>query len=516
MTGGGILVLVAYGSQNVILSGNPQMTYYYKIFKRYSHFSMENVTIALDGPNQLSFDQTIQLRAKIQRVGDLLSDMYFSFQIPDIYSAYLPARAPHQCEFRWARYLGAALINSAEFRVGGQTIQQFDGTYLMAKAMLEYDTDAFQKWQILVGDVPTLNNPALGAYAGGTTQTGYPNVVEDPTQTASGSAQLNRQSILGQDIHVPLNFWFTDATSQALPLVGIQYQDCEIYLTLNPINTLYTINDISGYRVAPGNAMSARVFNINNNIPQYAASNNPQDNINNFLVDIGYTVPALNTWFLNPRIQCTFVYLAEDERNVFASKPLSYVLPQISYIPYDGIIQRTTFDIDLHNPLTRLIFIPRRSDWIYRNDISNFTNWYTYPFAPFNLTTSASQGLWGQMSGRLILNSQKDIIRQVRIICDGNEIQEAKPVDFFTKITPYRYTSGFTNAELPFYSWALTSSKIQPSGSLNASRIRSLQVEIDFWPLPASTTYTYSLGIYAESINFFVVASGNAGLKYAL
>ena len=60
MTGGGILVLVAYGSQNVLLSGNPQMTYYYKIFKRYSHFSMENVTIALDGPNQLVFDQTIQ------------------------------------------------------------------------------------------------------------------------------------------------------------------------------------------------------------------------------------------------------------------------------------------------------------------------------------------------------------------------------------------------------------------------------------------------------------------------
>jgi hypothetical protein len=120
------------------------------------------------------------------------------------------------------------------------------------------------------------------------------------------------------------------------------------------------------------------------------------------------------------------------------------------------------------------------------------------------------------MSGRLILNSQKDIIRALRIICDGNEIQEEKPTDFFTKINPFRYTSGFTQAELPFYTWALTSSKIQPSGSLNASRIRSLQVEVDFWPLPANTTYTYSLAMYAESINFFVVASGNAGLKYAL
>ena len=44
MTGGGLLALVTYGTQNVILSGNPQMTYFYKVFRRYSHFSMENTT----------------------------------------------------------------------------------------------------------------------------------------------------------------------------------------------------------------------------------------------------------------------------------------------------------------------------------------------------------------------------------------------------------------------------------------------------------------------------------------
>ena len=78
------------------------------------------------------------------------------------------------------------------------------------------------------------------------------------------------------------------------------------------------------------------------------------------------------------------------------------------------------------------------------------------------------------------------------------------------------YTSGFTNAELPFYTWSVTSSKTQPSGSLNASRIRNLQVEIDFFPLPAGTTYTYELGIYVESINFFIVASGSGAPKYVL
>ena len=84
MTGGGLLTLVAYGQQNVLLSGNPQMTYFYKVFRRYSHFSMENVTTALEGPQELSYDQSIRLRYKIQRIGDLVSDMYFTLDKPNL------------------------------------------------------------------------------------------------------------------------------------------------------------------------------------------------------------------------------------------------------------------------------------------------------------------------------------------------------------------------------------------------------------------------------------------------
>jgi hypothetical protein len=515
MTGGGQLVLIAYGSQNVILCGNPQMTYYYKIFKRYSHFSMENVSTAMDGPNELQFDQTIQLRAKIKRVGDLLSDIYFSFQIPDIYSKYI--NNPSQREFQWVRYLGAAIINRVGFYVGGQRIQEFDGTYLLTKALLEYDTDKFEKWKILVGDTNELTNPKQGAYSGGSTKVGYPSVIEDPVRKAAGASQLNRPSIVGQDIHVPLNFWFSDATFQALPLIALQYQECEVQITLNPINRLYTVLDISGYRVSPNYIMNSSINNISNNIPEYGNVNTTDSQLRNFLTDVGYSAPPLNSWFLNARLQSTYVYLTDDERKVFASNALTYVFPQISHVPYSGIIQKTTFDLDLHNPISRLIFVPRRSDWIYRNDYSNFTNWYTYPFVPYNKTLNIIPYLQtGFISGLLIQNSQKDIIREIRVLCDGYEIQEAKHIDFFTKINPFRYTSGYTRAELPFYTWAVTSSKTQPSGSLNASRVKNLQVEMDFFPLPSGTTYTYDLEIYAESVNFFIVASGSGAPKYVL
>ena len=58
MTGGGLYVLVAYGAQNVLLSGNPDFTYWYLVVKKFSHFSMESVTIEMDGPNEL-FSESI-------------------------------------------------------------------------------------------------------------------------------------------------------------------------------------------------------------------------------------------------------------------------------------------------------------------------------------------------------------------------------------------------------------------------------------------------------------------------
>ena len=75
---------------------------------------------------------------------------------------------------------------------------------------------------------------------------------------------------------------------------------------------------------------------------------------------------------------------------------------------------------------------------------------------------------------------------------------------------------GQTKTLFPVYSFSLHSPGVQPSGSINASRIRNFQVEVDFFDLPPNTTYTYDLTIYVENINFFEVASGMGGVKYAI
>ena len=516
MTGGGLLTLVAYGQQNVLLSGNPQFTYFYKVFRRYSHFSMENVGTPMDGPTELQYDQNIKLRLKIQRIGDLVSDMYFSFRIPDIYSKYITPNPSYnsQYEFEWTRYLGAAIINNVGFYVGGTRIQEFDGTYIMSRALLDYDKDKLQKWKNLVGDVAELTDPTNGLYAGGLLNQGYPTVIQDTTATT----QFNRPSIFGRYIHVPLPFWFTENTSQSLPLVGLQYHECEVQITLNPINTLYSILDASGFRVTPGYFMNSDQSSINTNIPSYG--NLPDISgvtMNNFLVDIGYTKPSFNSWPLDAQIQTTYIYLTDDDRKVIASSPLSYLYQEVQVFPFSGLYNRQILDVECHNPVSRLSFITRRSDSMYRNDFGNLTNWYNYPNTPFNPTPATTNYFKNSFSsGLLIPQGQLETLRSIRVLADGNEIQQEKPIDYFTRITPFRYLTGDSDDLIPVYNFALHSPSIQPSGSINSSRIRNFQVEVDVYPLPPNTTYTYDLNIYIESYNFFEVVGGMGGKKFSV
>ena len=86
MPGGGQIGIVAVGNQNRYFNGNPELTYFYKAYKRYTHFSQESITVQLDGPSLLSLDLPIQLRAKIPRQADLLTSLTLVFDIPDIYS----------------------------------------------------------------------------------------------------------------------------------------------------------------------------------------------------------------------------------------------------------------------------------------------------------------------------------------------------------------------------------------------------------------------------------------------
>jgi hypothetical protein len=659
MPGGGLFSLVAYGTQNVILSGNPDMTYFYKAFKKYTHFSMETVSKAMDGPTDYPYDTSIQLRARVDRVGDLVSDMYFTFQIPAIYSKDQSFQSK-ELEFQWVRALGAAAIQTVYVTVGPNNVQEFTGDYLMAKALIDYPADDYAKWQRLVGDIPELTDPANGSYSAiptkidtytlsgvdgyNSSSAEYPTVIED-LSNGSGKTQANNPSIPAYTITVPLPFWFTEG-GHALPLVGLQYYTVDVTIILNPSQQLYTVRDSTpfGFRMAPGQSvdvftqqaivglvqsgspttlhvqpftitgtmqgntlitsgvflsigsilrgtvngtitglssintytvstshtgpvtlqvvvalqegsilsgtnftnctvlriqpissgiytlsvaqtpgtysLQASLINplkelaLQRNIPDFTPSSNPANyEIRQFLTDINTTVPPLNYWILRPLLYTTYVFLPDSERELFATKPLIYPMRQVTKVSFPEITSSSLLDLYVHNPITRMILIPRRSDTlVYRNNPMNFTNWWDWPNRP-TIPTQTGKSIIS--SGVAVASGQRDIFNQIRILADGNELQEYQSGLFFSEVTPFRYLSGGANRGIPVYSFELHSPNSQPSGSMNSSRINRLQLDVQVNPLPPNSSYIYGIDVYVENINFFLVESGMGAPKYA-
>ncbi len=534
MPGGGLYSLVAYGAQNVLLSGNPDFTYFYKTYKKYAHFAEESVTFSMDGPQDLSYDQPIQVRFKLQRVADLVRDMYFLFDLPDIYCKYLDATKfplsngrTTQYDFAWTTYIGCHIIQEVGFYIAGQKIQAFDGAYMIARAQADQDSRSFQKWSRLVGNVPDLYDPANGLYGGGCcsnpiTGSGYPLVYNNngPGGDFYTPPNINRPSIAGRTLQVPLPFWFTESTFESLPLVSLQYQECEVQITLRPINQLYRINDINGKTVAPGYQYWPSPIPLQPENVYYTSVSDISDiTINNFLTDIGTPNPLLNTWPLNPRIQMTYVYLTDEERTQFSDQPLQYLVRQVTAYEFTSLTSRQIVELQTHNPIERLIIVPRRSDSLqYRNQVANFSNWINPlkpPFIPagggwppnVNLTSA---------TGNFVLNGQRSIMRALTVLGDGNQLQEEKPVEYFTQVVPWKYLTGIPDPELLIYPFALHSPTTQPDGTINSSRIKLFQVDLNVYPLPANSFYQYNITIYVENLNWVSVSGGTGGLKYAL
>jgi len=83
-------------------------------------------------------------------------------------------------------------------------------------------------------------------------------------------------------------------------------------------------------------------------------------------------------------------------------------------------------------------------------------------------------------------------------------------------VVPWKYVAGNPDEELVIYPFGLQTPSSQPHGSINCSRIRKLQLDLDVNPLPMNSFYKYNITTYVESLNWVTISGGMGGLKYAL
>jgi hypothetical protein len=540
MPGGGQKVLVAVGAQNTMFNGNPEETKFYKVFKRHTHFSQENITISVDGPNELQMDSQIRLRAKIPRNADLLTDLVFAFELPAMYSKLAEQRIP---AFRWIHQIGAHVIASVGIYIGGTRIQEFPGEWIAVRATADYPTEKYHKWRQLVGDVPELNEPEWGVYGRSPNypfQAGeYPHAVPDAIDPTIPQAP----SVPARTVRVPLPFWFTDSVGKALPLVALQLHEVEVQITLRSLRELFRIMEPT-YEEEP--CRPGRQINYDNDKPisfsleppppppgynltlqnQYATTDtDPVYSIRNYFTDATTTTPTSEGFVMNPRLEGNYVYVTEKEQVMFAERALTYMVHQVQVFQFPTVTARTRFELETHGLASRLLFFGRRSDAIEsRNDYLNLTNWKSpnqAPFWPMNAGTPVPN------SGRSIpFYAERSILSSARLLLAGNEYQEEKPASFFELQTPFTNATGAVPDGVrpgdimgPIYHFPFAldpSDHAQPSGSVNVSRFREVQLEVAPTPLDPDGQYVYDFTVYLESMNLVKIQNGMGGLGWAI
>ena len=201
--GGGLMQLVAYGAQDIYLTGNPQITFFKVVYRRHTNFSMECIEQTFNGTVSSAASS---VTATISRNGDLVSNMHL-----DVLLSGLHGGADDASYVNWTNNTGHALIDSVELEIGGQRIDKHYGHWLDIWNELT-DHDGNEK--------PLLNkHSAKNAYL--------------RSATATGDLRL----------YVPHKFWFNRNPGLALPLIALQYHEVKVKLQTRATTSLINHND---------------------------------------------------------------------------------------------------------------------------------------------------------------------------------------------------------------------------------------------------------------------------------
>ena len=174
--GGGLMQLVAYGAQDIYLTGNPQITFFKVVYRRHTNFAVESIEQTFNGAATLGN----KFSCTISRNGDLLSRVYLEIDM-----------AAATANTAFAARQGFQLIDNVEVEIGGQCIDKHYGEWMDIWAQLSHSRSKLRQLNRLVG--------GAGDVGG-----------------------------LGNKLYVPLQFWFCKNPGLALPLIALQYHEVKI------------------------------------------------------------------------------------------------------------------------------------------------------------------------------------------------------------------------------------------------------------------------------------------------
>ena len=527
--GGGLMQLVAYGAQDVYLTGNPQITFWKVTYRRHTNFAMESIEQTFNG--QADFGRRVT--CTVSRNGDLAYRTYLQVTLPEIGQSL--AESGSAVYARWLDFPGHQLIENVEVEIGGQRIEKQYGDWMHIWNQLTMDKNQEAGYFKMVGNTTQLTYVTDPSFAD----------VDGPCDSdAPKQVCAPRNALPETTLFVPLQFWFCCNPGLALPLIALQYHEVKINLDLRAIDEcLFAVKSLS-------------------------ATSGDQK-----------VTAAYSQSLVSASLYVDYIYLDTDERRRMAQNPHEYLIEQLQYTGAESVGSSSNkVRLNFNHPCKELVWVVQPDCNVdYCSSLVAGNVLYSALGAqPFNYTDAIDAlpnsvkafggdagvmgtdafinsdglfetagavdvtdggvgtdhaGAWaGNATGSGVSDAGTFVLAETaldmhcwgenpvvvaKLQLNGQDRFSEREGTYFDQVQPWQHHTRAPDTGVNVYSFALRPEEHQPSGTCNMSRIDNATLQLVLSNATVSGTNTAKVRVYARNYNVLRIMSGMGGLAYS-
>jgi len=476
MAGGGLLQLVAYGSQDLYLTSNATVTFFKNVTRRHTAFSIESIQQTLNG--SVGFGQRVT--ATISRNGDLMMGAMLEVQLPE-----LPVG-----NHSWVQGVGYRLLETVELDIGGQRIDRITGQYM----------DMLQELTVKEDKQAGLNKMVGRDWTG--------------KDAAGNLAKFCGSPRKVPKLYIPLTFFFSKSPSLALPLIALQYHEVKLTFTFAAASDLIrTWEGKTGATPDRWAPYTGTVLPVLNEVDLYIDYTFLDSDERRKFATVSHEM-------LIEQVQFTGVEsITVNSASTFHKQRLN-----LNH-PCKALIWTCAHEVSSGGILGGNATVSYPSISLDAFDCSEYagfdklitpgdanTQLYTY-----NHTTAANNF----MNDIVETVPHNNPVAECKLTLNGHDRMSEREGTYFQLVQPQMHWPRVPSKPIMTYSFALSPSDISPSGSANFSRIDTAHLMLKFRashksvPVAPAESVQRNFALYAINYNVLRILSGMGGLAFS-
>jgi hypothetical protein len=552
--GGALMQLVAYGAQDVFLTGTPEITFWKVSYRRHTNFAMESIEQTFSG--QADFGRRVT--CTISRNGDLCYRTYLQVTLPEINQQMANGLTGSQVGSvnagvyaRWLDYIGEQLIAQVEVEIGGQRIDRQYGDWMHIWNQLTLSSEQEKGYYKMIGHTTQLTyitDPTFAAVSG-------------PCAASGGPAQVcaPRSALPETTLYIPLLFWFNRNPGLALPLIALQYHEVKINLDIRPlgeclwaVSTLGATSGTQSVTLAYQQSLVAASLYIDYIFLDTDERRKMAQNPHEYLIEqlqftgdesVGSSSNKIKLNFNHPCKE--LIWVVQPDANVdycaslsadsilfktLGAQPFNYTdaidaLPSAVHA-FGGPAETAGTAAFINS--SGLFQMAGAADVAGAAGIPSAQEWYNagsgyIPFDPNQVAGTNGSGSTVSDAGTFVLAETalglhcwgENPVVTAKLQLNGQDRFSEREGNYFDVVQPFQHHTRNPDTGINVYSFALRPEEHQPSGSCNFSRIDNAVLQLVLSSGTVASTATAKVRVYAVNYNVLRVMSGMAGIAYS-